>query len=586
MAKTSAGAGHSEDSADVSLDGFGQPSTAPESHAKMPRRRERVRAEATVESCAACHASKVKCDDEKPCKKCVKYGCASSCVPWRLAAASAPNGLNGTQIPSQGSVLGSNPENWTLSEHVSNSNLVFEKLIAEFRSADNSGSPPTGAQGPRSRKREQCGTSKACAACRASKIKCDDQKPCKNCIRFKRDDCVPGDSAAKRQRDDATLDSPRSRKEVAQLLSASLSTNPEPAFLFSPDIEKTESVPFGSSVTSLLRGASSAAASAPFGSSSTSLLKGGSFSTSHSSLFSNSFSNHLFSVPSRGSSFNGMVPFGTSFSSSHSRSGLAGLAACTPTLLPSSALSSTPAPYFSDSFASFLAVPSFGNSSASLFSNSFSSQSTLDAWQHKTTAPLIDKHTLVPRQKAPASIHGQRYDERMEALPALMAVASSTSPAIPAVSAPPHPFLATLRARNMHSDVTCVDGLGTDKLHGGALGSAPTRRLGALPTTTTLGATRTLGALPTRGSQTNLHLTHTPLMSHAITSQGKAPQATHDHHRYTQSHAYTNPCNVPTCNITTPSNGVAGFEIGMPRAALTRGVFPAGASLQVWHGLP
>jgi len=109
-------------------------------------------------------------------------------------------------------------------------------------------------------------------------------------VRFKRDDCVPGDSAAKRQRDDATLDSPRSRKEVAQLLSASLSTNPEPAFLFSPDIEKTESVPFGSSVTSLLRGASSAAASAPFGSSSTSLLKGGSFSTSHSSLFSNSFS--------------------------------------------------------------------------------------------------------------------------------------------------------------------------------------------------------------------------------------------------------------------------------------------------------
>ena len=215
----------------VYLDGFGQPSTAPESRAKMPRRRERVRAEATVESCAACHASKVKCDDEKPCKKCVKYGCASSCVPWRLAAASAPNGLNGTKIQSQGeralsfgtfrhgttvsgtlvqtrvrtqvplnttfahthtdslgllssgSMLGSNPENWTLSEHVSNSNLVFEKLVAEFRSSDNSGSPPTGAQGPRSRKREQCGTSKACAACRASKIKCDDQKPCKNCIR-------------------------------------------------------------------------------------------------------------------------------------------------------------------------------------------------------------------------------------------------------------------------------------------------------------------------------------------------------------------------------------------------------------------
>jgi len=109
-------------------------------------------------------------------------------------------------------------------------------------------------------------------------------------VRFKRDNCVPGDSAAKRQRDDATLDSPQSRKDVAQLLSASLSTNPEPALLFSPDIEKTESIPFGSSLTSLMKGASSAAASTPFGSSLTSLLKGGSFSTSHSSLFSNSFS--------------------------------------------------------------------------------------------------------------------------------------------------------------------------------------------------------------------------------------------------------------------------------------------------------
>lgn len=32
---------------------------------------------------AACRRSKVKCDEEKPCKRCVKHGRADSCISWR-----------------------------------------------------------------------------------------------------------------------------------------------------------------------------------------------------------------------------------------------------------------------------------------------------------------------------------------------------------------------------------------------------------------------------------------------------------------------------------------------------------------------
>lgn len=80
------------------------------------------------------------------------------------------------------SALASNPEEWSFADHVSHSNLVFEKLITAFKGHSGDDAVSSGAQGP-SRKREQCGTAKACAACRANKIKCDESKPCKNCIR-------------------------------------------------------------------------------------------------------------------------------------------------------------------------------------------------------------------------------------------------------------------------------------------------------------------------------------------------------------------------------------------------------------------
>ena len=36
------------------------------------------------DACASCRRSKVKCDEEKPCRRCVKHGRAASCASWRL----------------------------------------------------------------------------------------------------------------------------------------------------------------------------------------------------------------------------------------------------------------------------------------------------------------------------------------------------------------------------------------------------------------------------------------------------------------------------------------------------------------------
>ena len=33
--------------------------------------------------CFSCRKSKLRCDGEKPCRRCVKRGCPASCVPWR-----------------------------------------------------------------------------------------------------------------------------------------------------------------------------------------------------------------------------------------------------------------------------------------------------------------------------------------------------------------------------------------------------------------------------------------------------------------------------------------------------------------------
>ena len=36
------------------------------------------------DACASCRRSKVKCDEEKPCRRCFKHGRAASCASWRL----------------------------------------------------------------------------------------------------------------------------------------------------------------------------------------------------------------------------------------------------------------------------------------------------------------------------------------------------------------------------------------------------------------------------------------------------------------------------------------------------------------------
>ena len=38
------------------------------------------------DACASCRRSKVKCDEEKPCRRCVKHGRAASCASWRLVS--------------------------------------------------------------------------------------------------------------------------------------------------------------------------------------------------------------------------------------------------------------------------------------------------------------------------------------------------------------------------------------------------------------------------------------------------------------------------------------------------------------------
>eukprot|EP00802_Teleaulax_amphioxeia_P022211 Tamp_22634.p1 GENE.Tamp_22634~~Tamp_22634.p1 ORF type:complete len:323 (-),score=31.56 Tamp_22634:108-941(-) len=41
------------------------------------------------DACTSCRRSKVKCDEEKPCRRCVKHGRAAACASWREDAAKA-----------------------------------------------------------------------------------------------------------------------------------------------------------------------------------------------------------------------------------------------------------------------------------------------------------------------------------------------------------------------------------------------------------------------------------------------------------------------------------------------------------------
>ena len=109
------------------------------------------------DACAACRRSKVKCDDTKPCSRCIKHDWQDKCVTWRhlppvMSHAETAAAVEGEPSPEPGS--------------------------------------PIGASSAQKRRRT-ISTSTACNACRISKVKCDEQKPCKRCIKTSRQtECV------------------------------------------------------------------------------------------------------------------------------------------------------------------------------------------------------------------------------------------------------------------------------------------------------------------------------------------------------------------------------------------------------------
>lgn len=48
-----------------------------------PDAQTKQRRKSTAQSCASCRQSKVKCDDVKPCTRCIKNGWAGHCAGWR-----------------------------------------------------------------------------------------------------------------------------------------------------------------------------------------------------------------------------------------------------------------------------------------------------------------------------------------------------------------------------------------------------------------------------------------------------------------------------------------------------------------------
>ena len=51
-------------------------------------RRKKSRTRPTVDVCEGCRQSKVRCDEERPCSRCVKKNLQSSCVSWRKGSGS------------------------------------------------------------------------------------------------------------------------------------------------------------------------------------------------------------------------------------------------------------------------------------------------------------------------------------------------------------------------------------------------------------------------------------------------------------------------------------------------------------------
>jgi len=205
------------------------------------------------DACTACRRSKVKCEEEKPCARCISHGWRDSCVSWRKVKASRTQepGADGADTlqrsgavqslfgmlhgvafggmfatpkmpPAPTSVVAcsgaasrdESPRTLSTSVVASRGRLRREGNIlihntsasmvqlpaaalgalalgawAEPGAWAAPGAGDDGADGKVGRKRSSI--SDACTACRRSKVKCQEEKPCARCISHGwRDSCV------------------------------------------------------------------------------------------------------------------------------------------------------------------------------------------------------------------------------------------------------------------------------------------------------------------------------------------------------------------------------------------------------------
>lgn len=123
-----------------------------------------------AEACLSCRQSKVKCDETKPCSRCIKHD--MECTVWREAEVASSNGASSTP-PSSEKVLSSPSHDSTASTASSS------PVNPAPRSLTASG----GGQRPAQRRPVRNCIADACTECRKSKVKCDETKPCSRCIK-------------------------------------------------------------------------------------------------------------------------------------------------------------------------------------------------------------------------------------------------------------------------------------------------------------------------------------------------------------------------------------------------------------------
>lgn len=136
-----------------------QPLQAPVSNRKRSRH-------ATIaEACSSCRQSKVKCDTVKPCSRCVKHGRQDACVDWRAAEATSDARSSSPEESEQ------TPKESKETGAMGGTGAVkFARNMA------------TSILSQKKRAVRKC-IANACTACRQSKVKCDETKPCSRCIK-------------------------------------------------------------------------------------------------------------------------------------------------------------------------------------------------------------------------------------------------------------------------------------------------------------------------------------------------------------------------------------------------------------------